>query len=51
MKACPKCFETKWNFERVEKVIIATCLLCGYDVQFDAKKTKVSQIAKNMGSG
>ena len=54
MKQCPNCNETKWNFEKIDNVLIVKCILCGYEMQFDSfqkQKNTVQSIAKNMGSG
>lgn len=38
MRLCQKCLENNWQFEYIDGYIIATCKMCGHEVEFEAKK-------------
>lgn len=38
MRPCSKCFNNNWHFQKIEDVIRANCNICGYEVEFAAKK-------------
>lgn len=38
MRACLKCQENNWIFKKIENLVNATCVGCGYEVEFTAKK-------------
>jgi len=38
MYNCTNCLENYWTFENIEGLTIATCELCGYEVQLGGKK-------------
>lgn len=40
MRNCGKCLNNNWMFNEVEKIVTATCKVCGHEVQFASKKTK-----------
>lgn len=40
MRNCSKCLENNWSFEKIENIIRATCRLCDYEVEFEARKSK-----------
>jgi DNA-directed RNA polymerase subunit M/transcription elongation factor TFIIS len=40
MNFCDKCFEKMWSFEHIDGWIIATCQMCGYEVEFLNKKNR-----------
>lgn len=37
MSNCNKCFNNTWKFEKIEKIIRATCQFCDYEVEFPAR--------------
>lgn len=43
MRACEKCLENNWRFEKIEDVIRATCETCDYEVEFQARKSKYNR--------
>lgn len=40
MGFCEKCLEKAWSFKHIDGYIIATCNLCGNEVEFPDRKTK-----------
>lgn len=40
MRACNKCLENNWTYEKVDDYINATCQNCGYEVSFEARKKR-----------
>jgi DNA-directed RNA polymerase subunit M/transcription elongation factor TFIIS len=46
MRPCEKCLENNWTYEKIEDTIRATCKLCGYEVEFAARKPKQSKKKK-----
>jgi DNA-directed RNA polymerase subunit M/transcription elongation factor TFIIS len=40
MRNCDRCFENFWDYKHIEDTIIATCKMCGYEVQFLDRKHK-----------
>jgi len=38
MNPCSNCLENNWTYKHKEGMIIATCNLCGYEVEFKARK-------------
>ncbi len=40
MSGCEKCLDNAWDFKYNEGWIVATCRMCGHEVQFEARKGK-----------
>lgn len=40
MRPCERCLENSWKYKVVEGYVIATCLLCGYEMDFPTKKLR-----------
>jgi len=44
MRPCGKCLENNWKFEKNDNLIIATCIMCGNEIQFEPTKRKTEYI-------
>jgi Zn ribbon nucleic-acid-binding protein len=40
MRYCSGCGENIWDYKVIEGYVIATCVLCGYEVEFLSKQLK-----------
>lgn len=47
MNFCEKCYEKHWAYKHIDGYIIATCNLCGHEVEFLDRKTKKQLFKKN----
>ena len=50
MRPCEKCYENRWKFELIDGWVKATCELCGYEVEFETKRSKKVRTV-GIGSG
>lgn len=50
MNPCTNCLENNWTYKYKEGMITATCVLCGYEVEFQARNegNKNSKKYKNL---
>lgn len=40
MRNCDRCLENGWTHEFIDGWIRSTCKFCGYEVEFESRKTK-----------
>lgn len=52
MRPCQKCLENNWSFEFIDetRTVLATCNLCGFQVEFDSKKKKNNKFKKEVSA-